>query len=733
MANAILSIVISARDVASAAIERVQGAVAKSSEATLKAIRNISVAMTGLGIAGTLASKKLSDEFLNLDQASDALLVALKGNTDAHAELTAKARELASTLPIAGGEFEATAGLAKILRSGLFEVSEASDVLATAVRLAETTGSDLSTAIDAITTAVGAYGPEVLSATDAGDRLLATFRNQKGSLEDLSSGLSSILPLAAQLKIPIEDVGAAVAFLGSKGVDSSQAMTVLGTFLAKTLEPTDEMKARFEELGVSTFPELVEKSEGLAGAMRSLVGPMAEDSAAIADLFGDARSLKVILPLLTADEGELNRVQWELNDSTGVLGETFDQVANDAAASLTTSSNRIRSAMARIGESTTPAMVAMKEWQAKLAEGFADLNDRTGGAIGAILSFGSQAAATVGPIVAMTAQLALLTKGKLLATIASHGLKAAMIAIPIFLLIAAIALLITHWDEVKAALERVWSFLVSTFSPAFEVLKAVMTTVFEAVGAVVRFFSTDAVKALSLLFPPLLLLQLGPEKIMEAFRPLVDFFRDLWNRIVEGFKKLVEFGLNLGKWFFENVVKGVWNFLTGLPAAAIRIVSKFVNGFVDAFKGIFGRVFDLGVQFVKSIIRGILSFLGPLGDTIRPVLEAVLGPLTGSPWLKPEIADRFFRVGSDMSTAIAAGITDGAAAAERAVGRAVGGLQAVTGSSSANGRNGIGQQINFARGAITIQANSAAEGREAAKGFMNELRRRGIRVAIGVS
>ena len=77
--------------------------------------------------------------------------------------------------------------------------------------------TDLTSAVDVLSSSVNAYGSDVLSAQKASDILFTGVKMGKTNMSDLSANMSKVAPVAAALKIPLDQV-----------VGSLDAMTLQG-------------------------------------------------------------------------------------------------------------------------------------------------------------------------------------------------------------------------------------------------------------------------------------------------------------------------------------------------------------------------------------------------------------------------------------------------------------------------------------------------------------------------
>ena len=104
---------------------------------------------------------------------------------------------------------------------------------------------------DLATSALNAYGIENLSASQATDILTAAVREGKLSADSLAQSMGTVLPVASQLGVGFNEVGATFAAMSRTGTDAAMAATQIRGVLFALLKPTKQAKDTLEEFGLS--------------------------------------------------------------------------------------------------------------------------------------------------------------------------------------------------------------------------------------------------------------------------------------------------------------------------------------------------------------------------------------------------------------------------------------------------------------------------------------------------
>lgn len=706
-----LTIVISAVDRASGAIAQTQEAALRAQERSVRAVRNIGLVMTGVGAAALLMGRQASQGFQQLEQSFANVSTLLPPGVDAMELFGDEVARMARELPVAGGQLELVNGLYQVLSAGITDTADAMVVLEVATKAARAGMTDSFTAVDVLTSLINAYGLSAEDATRASDVLFVAVARGKITFGELSTVMGRLISVAPTLGIGMEEVAAAMATLTRIGLPAEQAATALGGAMNALLKPTPAVKDALAALGFASAEAAIEEL-GLVGTLQALRDSVGENEEAFREMFPNVESLRAILPLTgVAAEG----FRADLDAMTGSLGATeaaFAKTADTWASRSILAKNRLDAVTLSIGAGATPAMVQMTETMATLGEGLASVNEATGGTIGAIITYGGAALSTIGPMIALIAQVKLMAIARALETgahhqstlamiksaIAAHGLKIAMIAIPIFAIITAIVLLITHWEEVTGAMRVVWDFLVTHLGPAFDFLTDVVQFYLKVLQEVAGFL-------VGVFGPVLDALAGGVEGLKQAF---LDFALWLVNFWVDRLREV----LDLARFFSD-------------------LGQRFITWLVDGILGVAGQLWDVGVRIAQAILDGIWATITGAGDFFKGIADQIVSFFTGSPQLDPRLEGRFAHIGEMMGEAVSGGLAAGVGEAEAAMDRTLGRLQGRAGSGAAGGGGGSAV-VHFHRGAIVVTASDPADFAEKVdRALMDQLRRRGVTVGLG--
>ena len=107
-----------------------------------------------------------------------------------------------------------TQALYQIISAGASDAATATEQLTAANKLAVGGVTSVAIAADGLTSILNAYGPKVEGATAVSDAMFVAMRAGKTTVEELSSSLGQVSPLAAQVGVSFDELAAATAEIG---------------------------------------------------------------------------------------------------------------------------------------------------------------------------------------------------------------------------------------------------------------------------------------------------------------------------------------------------------------------------------------------------------------------------------------------------------------------------------------------------------------------------------------
>lgn len=210
--------------------------------------------------------------------------------------------------------------------------SKAMDVVSASAKASAAGLGETQVVADAVTSAMNAYGPSVLSAQKATDVLVATVREGKGEASQFAGVIGNVAAIASQLGVSFNEVGAALAAETRLGTDAETAATQLQRVLTSLVKITPAQAKAFKSVGLNA-DVLREQlgTKGLLFVLKEVKKAFAGNTPALAKAFGDIRALRGVLALVGNQSAATEGIFKRLRDTTGSLSTAFDAVSKTTA------------------------------------------------------------------------------------------------------------------------------------------------------------------------------------------------------------------------------------------------------------------------------------------------------------------------------------------------------------------------------------------------------------------
>lgn len=230
------------------------------------------------------------------------------------------------------------------ISAGAGDVAAATKLLDQANKLAIGGVTDVTTAVDILTTATNVYGASGLTSAEASDALFVAMKAGKTTITELSASLGKVLPLANNLGVSFDEVAAATAALTKGGINTAEAVTGLRAAMTSVLGPSKQASDLAKDLGINFSASGLE-AKGFAGFMAEVVEKTGGSSTAMQTLFGSVEATTVALAMSGEAGGFLTEILADMGVKAGATNEAFEKMS----ATFDQRINRAMAALADIG------------------------------------------------------------------------------------------------------------------------------------------------------------------------------------------------------------------------------------------------------------------------------------------------------------------------------------------------------------------------------------------------
>ncbi|MDQ5975714.1 MAG: hypothetical protein QG661_2923, partial [Actinomycetota bacterium] len=243
----------------------------------------------------------------------------------------------------------------------------------TAQKLAKGGVTDLTTAVDGLSSVVNAYGSDVLSAEQASDLMFTTVKLGKTNVAELSASLFQVTPTAAGLGVAFGDVTAALAAMTLQGVPTSVATTQLRQLFVELSKEGSAAAGTFEELSGKSFRQFIAEGGNVQEALQVMEAGAASTGLSISDMFGSVEAGSAALALTGGGTEAFTNALAGMEDSAGATDAAFEQMNQGLGVTLDKLKARFSVTLLNIGEQIAPTVGTIGEFFGMLLELFSKL------------------------------------------------------------------------------------------------------------------------------------------------------------------------------------------------------------------------------------------------------------------------------------------------------------------------------------------------------------------------
>lgn len=224
----------------------------------------------------------------------------------------------------------------------------------TAQKLAKGGVTDLTSAVNGLTSVTNAYGIKTLSAEKAADVMFTTVKFGKTTVEELSANLSTVIPAAAAAGVKFSDVGASIAALTAQGVPTAQATTQIRSAIVELTKGGTEADKVFRGIAKKSFPDFIKSGGDLNGALKLMEQYAKDNNLSMLDLFGSVEAGSAALALTGKGAEGFGTALKAMETSAGATDEAFQQMEKGLGPVIDKIKARVAVFFLDVGEKLAP-------------------------------------------------------------------------------------------------------------------------------------------------------------------------------------------------------------------------------------------------------------------------------------------------------------------------------------------------------------------------------------------
>jgi TP901 family phage tail tape measure protein len=296
-------------------------------------------ALEGVGAASDNAGAKLG---IGLAVGAAGAGAALVGIGIAAAKMAGDFQQEVNRMKTGGGDIQdsfsslwsgiqkvsvATGVLTKPLSDAMYLIvssgqrgAQAMDTLSAAAQGAQIEMANVSDVTQILTTIQTNFGLKTYTAAQYMDGLISAVSHGKITLQDLSTAMSPILPMAHELGIHFSDVSAALADMTNQGVPADRAAQALRFTMQSLIQPTKASRTAMAEWGLDSAKAAETMKTSLPDALQMYVDAAKHAGAEGTQPFIDA------LGSMVGGGTRAGQALWALSQSMGVWKQDIKDV-----------------------------------------------------------------------------------------------------------------------------------------------------------------------------------------------------------------------------------------------------------------------------------------------------------------------------------------------------------------------------------------------------------------------
>ena len=316
---------------------------------------------------------------------------------------------------------ELAEGLYFVVSSG-FKGAQAMDILEKSAMAASAGLGEVMTVADAVTSVMSAYGPATIGASRSIDILIKAVEEGKAEPEEFAASLGRIIPIAASMQIPFEQVAGALASMTVTGLSTYESVTALRGALQALSAPTNITVEALAKIGL-TYEDMARsfRENGILPTLKMIYDRTKGDRLLQRQLIPNVRALTGAEGLLGARyEKNLGLIQ-RVTGANGQLARSFAAVKESPAWQFDQKMAELKVAAVEMGQEILPEFTKLVKWVTSLVQGWNNLDAATRANIISLAKWGIAIGLVIKPV-------ATLLRGLTMATTMFAGMRTASAA-----------------------------------------------------------------------------------------------------------------------------------------------------------------------------------------------------------------------------------------------------------------------------------------------------------------
>lgn len=240
--------------------------------------------------------------------------------------------------------------------SAIGDINKKYALLDTANKLAKTGFSSVNEAVDGLTTVLNAYGLEIENAERIANIFVRTQKVGKLTVQEFQQQLYKTVPVARELGIQIDEIGASIALLTAKGSKVEVAQTQMAAFMYELLDTSSEVSKAFRYIAGQTLQTFMENGGSQEEVMKLLWQYEKISNIKIESMFGRKEAKSYWLAVGKDLDGYREKLE-AINSPVNELQKNIENLLSTTEARIERSKRYWDSLKTKIGDVANAAFV----------------------------------------------------------------------------------------------------------------------------------------------------------------------------------------------------------------------------------------------------------------------------------------------------------------------------------------------------------------------------------------
>ena len=515
-----------------------------------------------------------------------------------------------------------------------------------ASKLAAAGFTSSSSAVDILTTALNAYGLSADQAIHVSDVLLTTQNLGKTSVDELSSSMGKVIPLAAAYGVTVENLSSGLAVMTANGIATAEATTYTKSMLNELGDAGSTVGKILQKQTGKSFAQLNAEGKSLGDVLQILYQSVGGSSTAFAGLWSSVEAGTGALSLASGGAEHFNDVLSQMQNSAGATETAYETMTDTFRHKVDILQTAAENLGITLYDSLEPTLGDVAQWgtdcltqlTTALSEGGPEAMLAAAGEIISDLAAGiaAQLPGLMQTGVEIITQLAqnltdtmpamLDTGAEVLAALAQGIINAtpALLTSATEIIAEFMLYLGDHADEIMdTGMQLLESLVIGITDNLPQLITAAAALIANWAAALIAHLP-DILKCGAAMLTTLVDgIVCSLENLAEAALACVAKLVGVWDGSMD------EWG-HIG----ENIVSGLLNGIKGAWNSLTKWVSNGINGLVSGVKGRLGihspsKVFDeIGVQVCNGLAQGLDRGNKKVKDAAKTVVASVTDSTT---------------------------------------------------------------------------------------------------------